>query len=159
MSEGLLQRVRRINASPPPEESIALRVAVLIAVLAAAGAVLHQDVGSPGLRLACIAGIPAGFLLSYLARNRDRYWLKVVLAFGMRLVVRGGGTPTPLAFRSRSREPFRSPVTGGRSSPSLGAGNPSRRGDPQDRGGRTSFGYFGFSDSLDTSLRGRPDDT
>ncbi|MBV8295747.1 MAG: hypothetical protein JO085_02830, partial [Acidimicrobiia bacterium] len=68
MSESLVQRLRRINASPPPEESIALRAAVLLAVLAGAGGLLSQGVGGPGLRLACVAGIPAGFVFSYFAR-------------------------------------------------------------------------------------------
>jgi protein-glutamine gamma-glutamyltransferase len=290
MSEGLLQRVKRVNAPPPPEESIALRVSVLVAVMAAAAGVLQQDVGGPGLRLACIVGIPAGFVLSHIARNRDRFWLKVVLAVGLLVVfvrfldsVRGlanGGsaadvqiplaelflwvqllhsmdvparrdlmfslvssltlvlagavlsvslalapglavwaiaaltslvlsyrrematlpalgppseatrsvgalvrpvlavvvvvavlatgallvvpaasTTTSLAFPSHLPSAIGIPVPGGLSNPSLGAGDPSRRGDSSGGGGRKSFGYFGFSDSLDTSLRGRPDDT
>ena len=34
-------------------------------------------------------------------------------------------------------------------------------GEPGDEslGGRASFGYFGFAEQLDTSLRGRPDNT
>jgi len=290
MSEGLLARVKRVNAPPPPEESVALRVSVLVAVMAAAGAVLHQDVGSPGLRLAVIVGVPAGFLFSYLARNRDRFWLKVVLALGLLvaflsfldsarglaegasaseiqiplaelflwvqllhsmdvparrdlmfslvssltlilagavlsvslsfapwlvvwavaaltslvlayrrdlavlpalermttatdsagnllrpvlgvvvivavlatgalLLVPAAGTSTSLAFPSRLPAAVRIPVPGGLSNPSLGAGDPARRGDQNDRSARKSFGYFGFSDSLDTSLRGRPDNT
>jgi transglutaminase-like putative cysteine protease len=289
MREGLLQRVKRINAAPPPEKSIALRVSVLVAVLAAVGAVLQQDVGGPGLRLACIVGIPAGFVFSHLARNRDRFWLKVVLAVGLLLaflsflssargladgaspsdiqiplaelflwvqllhsmdvparrdlmfslvssltlilagavlsvsldfapwlvvwtlaaltslvlayrrdlaalpaldpttparrspaglarpvlavvvivgvlatgtllVIPAAGTTTSLAFPSHLPSAVRLPVPGGLSNPSLGAADPARRGD-SGGGGRQSFGYFGFSDSLDTSARGRPDNT
>jgi protein-glutamine gamma-glutamyltransferase len=291
MTSGLVQRLKRINAPPLPEESIALRVSVLVAVLAAAGAVLHEDVGGPGLRLACLVGIPAGFVLSHVARNKDRFWLKVGLALGLLvafarfldsargllagasasdlqiplaelflwvqvlhsmdvparrdlmfslvssltlvtaggvlsvslgfapwiavwavaaltslvlayrrelavlpalgpttgraerpttlvrpvlavvaivallgtgtlLVVPAAGTTTSLAFPVRLPQALRVPVPGGLSNPSLGAGDPARRGDSRrGRGDRTSFGYFGFSDSLDTAVRGRPDDT
>ena len=290
MSESLVQRLRRINASPPPEESIALRAAVLLAVLAAAGGVLSQGVGGPGLRLACVAGIPAGFLFSYFARNRDRFWLKVVLAVallvvfvsfldtaqslfaggspaqiqiplaelflwvqllhsmdvparrdlmfslassltlmaagavlsvslgfapwvvawalaaltslvlayrrevavlpalgapatsrpassvvravvavvavvgvlgtGTLLVVPASATTRTLAFPARLPDIVPVPVPGGLSNPSLGAADPAKLGSSVRRGaGRSSFGYFGFSDSLDTGLRGRPDNT
>ncbi len=57
--------------------------------------------------------------------------------------------PTELAILSRLTEP------GGFSNPSLGPSG-SGRGDLS---GRASFGYFGFAESLDTSLRGRPDDS
>jgi transglutaminase-like putative cysteine protease len=50
------------------------------------------------------------------------------------------------------------PNPGGLANPSLGADDPARR-DGRDRGGRASFGYFGFSSTLDTSVRGRPDNT
>jgi transglutaminase-like putative cysteine protease len=83
---GLMDRLRRINASPPPEESIALRVSVLVAVLAGAAAVLSQDVGGPGLRVACVLGIPAGFLFSHLDRKTDRFWVKVALAVALLVV-------------------------------------------------------------------------
>ncbi len=47
---------------------------------------------------------------------------------------------------------------GSLSNPSLGdLGSGQRNGSSFD--GRSSFGYFGFADQLDTSLRGRPDDT
>jgi transglutaminase-like putative cysteine protease len=78
-----------VNAPPPPEESIALRVAVLAAVLIAAAAVLAQDVGGPVLRVAVFLGIPAGFAWSHIAREREGFWLKLGLALGV-LVVFGG---------------------------------------------------------------------
>ena len=48
----------------------------------------------------------------------------------------------------------------GSSNPSLGADDPSGAVQPgRPSGGRASFGYFGFSDRLDTATRGRPDNT
>jgi len=86
---GLLERLRRVNAPPPPEDSVALRVAVLAAVLIAAAAVLAEDVGGPVLRVAVFVGIPAGFVWSHVAREREGFWLKLGLALGV-LVVFGG---------------------------------------------------------------------
>lgn len=51
------------------------------------------------------------------------------------------------------------PRQGGLSNPSLGANNPSGGGDGVDGGQAQTFGYFGFSKTLDTGVRGRPDDT
>jgi transglutaminase-like putative cysteine protease len=52
-------------------------------------------------------------------------------------------------------------VLGGLSNPSLGGGDPATPSAPgeQSSSPRASFGYFGFSSSLDTAARGRPDDT
>jgi protein-glutamine gamma-glutamyltransferase len=86
---GLLERLRRVNAPPPPEDSVAFRVAVLAAVMVAAGAVLAEDVGGPILRVAVFIGIPAGFGWSHIARQREGFWLKLGLALGV-LVVFGG---------------------------------------------------------------------
>lgn len=82
----MLERVREVNKRPPPEESIALRVAVLVAVVVAALAVLAQEVGGDTLRLAVLAGIPAGFAFSHYARYREGFWLKVGLAIALLVV-------------------------------------------------------------------------
>src|SRR5215217_7933867 len=86
---GLLERLRRVNAPPPPEDSVALRVAVLAAVMVAAGSVLAEDVGGPVLRTAVLLGIPGGFVWSHVAREREGFWLKLGLALGV-LAVFGG---------------------------------------------------------------------
>lgn len=287
----MLERVREVNQKAPPEESIPLRVAVLVAVVVAAVAVLGQDVGSGSLRFAVLVGIPAGFAFSHHARYREGFWLKVGLAVALLVVFLnflrslagiGPGTLSEvqvplaelflwvqllhamdvparrdlmfslvsslvlmavagvlsislsfgfffvtwavaavaslaLAHRSELAElprlgsspldiagargvmrsivavvllvlvvgsglflllpaagsaraltfPAQLPeaiptggLPGALSNPTLGRDNPSggtSGGD--DRGGRQSFGYFGFSTSLDTSVRGRPDDT
>ena len=82
----MLERVREVNKRPPPEESIALRIAVLVSVVTAALAVLAQDVGGGPLRLAVLVGIPAGFAFSHYARYREGFWLKAGLAVALLVV-------------------------------------------------------------------------
>jgi transglutaminase-like putative cysteine protease len=91
----VLERLKQVNAQAEPEESVALRVAVLVAVLASALAVVTQGVGGPLLRLA-VAGLPGAFWFSHHARYRDGFWLKlglaiaVLVAFGSFLGSLGG---------------------------------------------------------------------
>lgn len=82
----MLERVREVNKRSAPEESIALRVAVLAAVVVASLAVLAQDVGGTSLQLAVLVGIPAGFAFSHHARYREGFWLKVGLAVALLVV-------------------------------------------------------------------------
>lgn len=88
--------------------------------------------------------------------------LAAVLAvgFGVFMVVPVAGTNRALTFPATLPDttPVRS--NGGLTNPSLGAADPNETssGSPA-KGGRASFGYFGFSNQLDTSVRGRPDDT
>lgn len=51
------------------------------------------------------------------------------------------------------------PRQGGLSNPSLGANDPSGGGGESGGGQAETFGYFGFSKTLDTGVRGRPDNT
>jgi transglutaminase-like putative cysteine protease len=78
-----LERLRRVNERDAPEESIPFRVAVLIAVVAAASATLSQGVGGALSRLAVLAGIPCAFWFSHWARYRSGFWLKGGLAIGV----------------------------------------------------------------------------
>ncbi len=79
----LLAALKRVNARLPAEESIALRVTVMIAVVVAGLAVAGQGVGGVLLRLAVAAGIPAAFVFSHVTRRRDGFWLKGALAIGV----------------------------------------------------------------------------
>jgi transglutaminase-like putative cysteine protease len=81
----LLAAVKRANAKHAPEESVALRASVLVAVLASTLAVLAQGVGSGPLRIAATAGIAGGFAYSHWARQRPGYVLKGMLAVGVLL--------------------------------------------------------------------------
>jgi protein-glutamine gamma-glutamyltransferase len=84
----------------------------------------------------------------------------LLLGFGVFMLVPVAGTDRALSFPAQL--PDDSPVPSGGSlvNPSLGgATSGSSSSSPSRNTGRASFGYFGFSDRLDTSLRGRPDDT
>ncbi len=72
-----------MNERDAPEESVPFRVAVLVAVVAAASATLSQGVGGSLTRLAVLAGIPFAFWFSHWARYRSGLWLKAGLAFGV----------------------------------------------------------------------------
>jgi transglutaminase-like putative cysteine protease len=71
------------------------------------------------------------------------------------LLMPAARTLNPIAFPAELSIISSLMQQGGFSNPSLG-GNGDGSGDLSER---ASFGYFGFADSLDTSLRGRPDDT
>ncbi|MDH5373177.1 MAG: DUF3488 domain-containing protein, partial [Acidimicrobiia bacterium] len=64
-------------------------------------------------------------------------------------------TISPIAFPSELSILSNLMQPGGFSNPSLGGNS----GNGNDHSDRASFGYFGFAETLDTSLRGRPDDT
>jgi transglutaminase-like putative cysteine protease len=81
----LLAALKRVNARLPAEESVALRVAVMIAVVVAGLAVTGQGVGGTALQLAVALGIPAAFAFSHVTRHRDGFWLKAALAIGVML--------------------------------------------------------------------------
>lgn len=78
----LFARVREVNAPPPPEESIAIRVTVFVAVAVATTGALAIGVGGPAIRVACLVGVPGGYVLSHALRHRSRGWLKALLAVG-----------------------------------------------------------------------------
>jgi transglutaminase-like putative cysteine protease len=77
-----LDRVREANRTPVVEDSIALRVAVFVAVMIATHGALRLGIGGPLLDVACYVGIPVGYLLSHRLRHRNRGWLKVFLGIG-----------------------------------------------------------------------------
>jgi transglutaminase-like putative cysteine protease len=81
------------------------------------------------------------------------------VGFGVFMLVPVAGTSRALTFPAQL--PDDNPVRTGGSlqNPSLGPGASASSGGNGGRGTRASFGYFGFSKQLDTSLRGRPDDT
>lgn len=73
-------RIREANAPPPAEDSVALRAAVFVAVLIATLGALDLNVGSSAIRVACVVGLPIGYVLSHALRRRSRGWLKALLA-------------------------------------------------------------------------------
>ena len=78
-----LTRIREANTRRSTEDSVALRVAVTVAVVAAATATLRQGVGGPELAVAMMIGIPGAMVFSHVTRYRDGFLLKVLLALGI----------------------------------------------------------------------------
>ncbi|MGZ4794632.1 MAG: transglutaminase family protein [Acidimicrobiia bacterium] len=92
--------------------------------------------------------IPAAILASVL-----------LIGFGVFMLVPVAGTDRAVTFPAQL--PDDSPVhsDGQLLNPSLGASSSGSSSGSSGGTSRASFGYFGFSNQLDTSLRGRPDDT
>lgn len=85
--------------------------------------------------------------------------LALVAAAGIFLVAPAAKSSRFLAFTARLPNATSVPQLGGLSNPSLGDQNPSGGGGTGGDGTAASFGYFGFAESMDTAVRGRPDDT
>ena len=87
--------------------------------------------------------------------------LVALLGGAVFLVVPAAGAGKAVAFPARLPNTIAVPRAGGLANPSLGAGDPSGNGTSSSTGSSSAAasGYFGFSESLDTSVRGRPDDT
>ena len=77
------ERIREANTRRSTEDSVALRVAVTVAVVAAATATLRQGVGGTALAVAMMIGIPGAMVFSHLTRYREGFMLKVLLALGI----------------------------------------------------------------------------
>ncbi len=82
-----------------------------------------------------------------------------ILGAGVFMIAPVAGTSRSLTFPAQLPQSDAVPVLGGLSNPSLGASDPSLPAQPGRRSARASFGYFGFSNQLDTATRGRPDNT
>ena len=81
-----------------------------------------------------------------------------VLGAGLFSALPPAGQSRSVTFPSQLAGSLPVPNAGGLSNPSLGPADPGA-GSSGSSEGRASFGYFGFSESMDTGLRGRPDDT
>jgi len=75
--------VLRANARGAPEESIALRLAVGVAAVAAAHGALREGVTSSSLGTAVLIGLPAAHIFSAWTRTWRGMWLKVLIAIGL----------------------------------------------------------------------------
>jgi transglutaminase-like putative cysteine protease len=93
--------------------------------------------------------VPAALLASVL-----------LIGFGVFMLVPVAGTNRALTFPAQLPDGTPARSDGRLTNPSLGADDPSPTGtNRSSTATRSSFGYFGFSKQLDTSIRGRPDDT
>jgi transglutaminase-like putative cysteine protease len=77
--------MRRSRRKPSPEEGIAIRVVVLVAVAASAWAALDETATGSVLHVMVLAGLPLGFVFSYLTRRRTGWVLKTLLTVGLLL--------------------------------------------------------------------------
>ncbi len=91
--------------------------------------------------------IPLGVLVTVIA-----------VGFAVFMVVPVAGSNRALTFPSQLPDNAARRPSGELSNPSLGSEDPSSDGS-SGTGDAASFGYFGFSDRLDTAVRGRPNDT
>jgi transglutaminase-like putative cysteine protease len=84
----------------------------------------------------------------------------MVLGAGLFMIAPVAGTDRTLTFPAQLPRTQAVPILGGLSNPSLGSSDPSQPGQPgQENRSSKSFGYIGFSNQLDTGVRGRPDNT
>jgi protein-glutamine gamma-glutamyltransferase len=82
-AEGMFEFLKKFKEKKhPPEESILLRLSILLMLLTGIIAVLHQQEW-PGIGLLIIPGTIVGFYVSYVRRNKKNTMLKVILAFLM----------------------------------------------------------------------------
>lgn len=79
MANRLVDAFRRVNRPPPPEPSIALRVAVAICSLIPITAVVAGDLISGPVVWAGYVGIPLGYLFSWWRREHEDWWMKLIL--------------------------------------------------------------------------------
>lgn len=108
------------------------------------------------------APVPVAHRARAVAATAGVLGLILVLAVGVFALLPAAGGVRTFTFPMRLSDNVQVPVPGGLVNPSLGSNaSPSGSGltAPGTPGGRTTFGYFGFATQLDTSVRGRPDDT
>lgn len=84
----------------------------------------------------------------------------IVLGAGLFMIAPVAGTDRTLTFPAQLPNAQAVPNLGGLSNPSLGSADPAFPGQTgQQNRSAKSFGYLGFSNELDTAVRGRPDNT
>lgn len=109
MANRFVDAFRRVNRPPPPEPSIALRVAVAICSLIPITALMTGDLISGPVVWAGYAGIPFGYWFSWWRREHEDWWAKLILT--VLLMVAFGGFVTSVirvgvASVSETQEPL-----------------------------------------------------
>ena len=87
MSAGVAARLKAVNSTRRPENSIALRAAVLGAVLTAVAAAGAEGAVSPLRTAVLLVVLPVAYWFSYQRRARDNWYLKLALAVGAVLAI------------------------------------------------------------------------
>ena len=99
MSSGLIDAIRRANAPRPPENSLALRGAILAAVMTGAAAIGWVNAISRSTALGVLVALPLAYWVSWTRRSRDNWAIKIALSVGailalMRFLSQIGGVGT-----------------------------------------------------------------
>jgi transglutaminase-like putative cysteine protease len=79
---GLTTSVLRVNRTRHPENSIALRVATLAAVVTGVVTLGVEGAISPAIAVGVVAILPVAYLISHLRRAKDNWHVKIAIAFG-----------------------------------------------------------------------------
>lgn len=79
MSAGLLETIKRANRTRAPEDSVALRVAVLGTVMTGASALALENAISMPVALGVLVLMPLACYISYRRRRRDNWHIKLAL--------------------------------------------------------------------------------
>lgn len=77
------EAIKNANRAVPAEESVEVRVAVLITVMIAVVALLTEQLVGPTSTAAALIGIPLGYYVSHRMRNSDALGLKSLLALAL----------------------------------------------------------------------------
>lgn len=82
MSRGLIARLREVNTTRQPEDSVALRVWVMASVAVGVCALGYARAVSWGTAGLALAVLPVAYLFSYRRRAKDNWFVKILLAIG-----------------------------------------------------------------------------
>lgn len=83
MLRTLVDWFRRINRPPPPEDSLALRAAVCFCTLVGVVALWVSEIVRPSTAVIGLVLIPTGSAVSWFARRRDNWEIKLALTVGI----------------------------------------------------------------------------
>ena len=87
MSGGVIELIRRANATRRPEDSLALRIAVLAAVMTAMLALVAESAVSIVTGALLLIALPLAYWVSYRRRAEDNWHIKLALTFGASLAL------------------------------------------------------------------------
>lgn len=82
MPGGLIELIRRANATRRPEDSLALRMAVLAAVMTAMLALVAEAAVDVVTGALLVVALPLAYWVSYRRRAEDNWHIKLALTFG-----------------------------------------------------------------------------
>ena len=82
MPGGVIELIRRANATRRPEDSLALRIAVLAAVMTAMLALVAESAVDIATGALLLVALPLAYWVSYRRRAEDNWHIKLALTFG-----------------------------------------------------------------------------